>query len=99
MQQIITIQMTAEEFKEKIKESVKEVITEVVQSQHIQNQKEEKSEQLISIPEAAVLLKVTKATIWNYRKQGKIKERKIGRRVLFVTDELLKATKQRINFS
>ncbi len=89
MQQIITIQMTHEEFKE----TLKEIVTDVVQKQLIHNQSSEKEDDLISMNQAALLLNVSKVTLWNYRKKKLIHARKIGRRVLFSKKELLEATK------
>jgi excisionase family DNA binding protein len=81
--------MTTEEFRNIIKETVSDVIhTELTKNQSVK-----KDGPLISITQAAILLGVSKVTIWNYRKKGIIKDRKIGRRILFDKEELLEATK------
>lgn len=89
MQQTLTIQITLEE----LEYLIRRVVTEAFREELSKTKSKEKDGPLLSIVQAALLLGVSKVTIWNYRKQGKIKARKIGRRVLFDKKELLDATK------
>jgi len=47
----------------------------------------------LNIDEAAMLLSVSKRTIYGWVQQGRIPYRKAGRRVLFLESELLEWTK------
>lgn len=67
-------------FKEEFQESAKRI-------------KETKGKRVFSAQEAANFLKVTITTIHLWKKAGKIKYKKIGNRLYFDEDQLLKAMK------
>lgn len=89
MQQVITVMLSTDELRDVIRGTV----TEVLQKELNRNGPKDKDSPLISIAQAALLLNVSKVTIWTLRKKGLIKTRKIGRRILFDKKELLEATK------
>jgi excisionase family DNA binding protein len=88
VQQVITMMLTTDELIDVIRGTV----TEVLQKELNKNDPKDKDGPLISIAQAALLLNVSKVTIWTLRKKGLIRARKIGRRVLFDKNELLNAT-------
>jgi len=90
MQQVITVMLSTDELKDVIRGTV----TEVLQKELNKNGPKDKDGPLISINQAALLLNISKVTLWTLRKKGLIKARKIGRRILFDKQELLEATKQ-----
>ena len=72
MQQILTIQITLEE----LESLIRRVVTEVLREELKEAKTEDKNGPLLSIAQAALLLGVSKVTIWNYRKQGKLSQEK-----------------------
>ena len=57
--------------------------------------KEEKDEDLLTIAEAMSLLHCTRTTLYNWQKAGKIESYRIGQKVFFKKDNLLKSLKKR----
>lgn len=90
MQQVITVMLSTDELRDVIRGTV----TEVLQKELNKNDPKDKDGPLISIAQAALLLNVSKVTIWTLRKKGLIKTRKIGRRILFDKKELVESIKQ-----
>ena len=62
-------------------------------AEYLGKQNNQPDENPLTIEQAADFLHVTKATIHNWRKQGRIKCERIGGRVYFQKDQLVNALK------
>ena len=51
-------------------------------------------QKLLTVQEAGLLMRVSKSTLWLWRRKGLVKARYLGRRVYFDRDELMGAAKR-----
>ena len=77
--------------KENLKEIISEQLKEVIQNSKPQPIKSEDGTILLTVKQAAELLHVTPTTIHIWKARGKISFLKIGRRTLFLKDDLYKS--------
>ena len=88
MQTTLSINITIEELRDVIKDSVREAIAAQIKAQSTTE------EELIKIEEVAEMLKVSKVTIFTWKKAGKIPFHRIARKIFFKRSEVLEALKQ-----
>ncbi|SDL14774.1 DNA binding domain-containing protein, excisionase family [Catalinimonas alkaloidigena] len=74
-----------QELSELVKQAVRQVLLEY------QDQKGATEEELLKLPQVAALLGVSKQTIYEWKRQGKLPAHKIGRRVFFKKSEVVAA--------
>ena len=89
MQQILLTGFSANELENAIKNWVREVLEEFKQ-QEVSNRN---NGEVLTPKEAAKFLNVTKTTLHNWHKGGKIKATTLGRRVYYNKQEILSALK------
>jgi excisionase family DNA binding protein len=77
------LQFTPDEFRQ----ILKEVVTEVLETKLSQQQEEK----LLTVGETCKLLNISKVTLSTYTKAGKVKEYRIGSRVLYKHAEIMTA--------
>jgi len=70
---------------------IRETITEILNTQMSRIQSEPENETLLKIGDVAELFKVSKLTIHNWKKDGRIPFRQIGRRIFYDKSEVMKS--------
>lgn len=90
MKDIVT-SLSKEEFRAMIREELKQVITDDQKSQ----QDTGDSEEFLTVEETCKMLKISKPTLYVRMDDGSIPFIRLGSRLLFVKEDVLKAIKQK----
>lgn len=73
------------------KNDLKEVVSEILEQINLPEREEEFSDKLLTTEEVAQLFSVSKGTVANWRKKGKIKSYVIGRSIRYSYNHVMKA--------
>lgn len=84
MKKLLLTEITLEEFEQLISKGIRAVLKETHKETHQPGQDE-----LLTVEEAAKLLKVSKVSLHNWKKNKGLKYHKIGRSTRFLKSELL----------
>jgi excisionase family DNA binding protein len=88
MENIYLTGITLDEFKSFIHDSVKIALAE------LKEEEKPKDDELIKVDEVAAMLKVSKVTVFQWKKTGKIPFYRISRKVFFKRNEVLESLKK-----
>lgn len=83
----INIEITAEELQEMINQGLRSAIKEVAQ---LRMQEPENKDELLTRDDLLKMLKIGETTLWKMMRDGKIPYKRVGKRVLFSKNEILK---------
>lgn len=89
MHQVLLHTISLEEFQDTIKTCLREIIIEFKNHDDLKKSHDE----LLTVKQVAKLLNVTKATLHNWHKNGKLMPQKIEGRVLYTRDAVMAAIK------
>lgn len=70
---------------------IRESVSEILNTQLSRINPPEKSEELLKIKDVAKLLKVHTQTVYNWKKEGRLPFRQIGKRIYYEKSEVLSA--------
>lgn len=86
MNETIFSQIPIPEFIELVREVIKEELNSSIIKSNIQD-----SDELLTLKEACIYLKISKVTIHKWKREGKIEFLRFGNRIRFQKSELIKA--------